>query len=319
MSTITSLSVLSVVILSGHLMAEMNKKSIEGKKVIPDPATCTLESLEGSGLGDVKFSILSEADFQAVNGSEWVQLRGQAYSALSYGSYVKANGTVEDYTSDGNIYHSTSSLPDARGRFLRMENAGTSVNPDLSLKMGQTQEDMFASHDHGMGGAQVPVVDGNPATWHNSAASHGARNFQGQGGNETRAKNVTVNIFVKIRRRCVDSSIQDQIDNNAAAYDAIQCASATFPTGCTDLSEADNAAKSTKAACFKTIIDEWEGGATYGAVTKSVSQSCLSQSVSHAKKILFDLGANRSGDENTWFDYLVQQYPYYYVVNTAVQ
>lgn len=315
-STIMGAGFVTALVLSGNSMAKVQSAENAQKNLVPDPGTCELESLQGSGIGDVKFSVLSESDFQAVNGAEWVQLRGQSFASLSYGTYTAEK--ISNYMTNGSVYYSTGNIPDARGRFLRMENRGTTVNPQAGLKLGQPQEDEFKLHDHGMGGLSIPRFGGPATSWHPSAAAHTATTFQANGGSETRAKNVTVNIFVKIRRRCVDTSIQNQIDANAAAYDAIQCASESYPNGCMGMEEDEPAEKTAKAACFRTIVDEYETGATYGAVVKSLSLSCISQTVSHAKKLLLEIGADQTQAESDWYNYLVQQYPYYYVINTGV-
>jgi hypothetical protein len=136
---------------------------------------------ESSALGDIKVSLLDRNNFIALNGQCWELMNGASISR----SALKA-------------YYNSSNLPDARGRFLRMFNNGTNVNPDNN-KIGQLQEDEFKAHDHKYTGfATGPLSIEVGHFYGNMYADPISKPTSTTGGKETRAKNVTVNYFVKI-------------------------------------------------------------------------------------------------------------------------
>lgn len=291
----------------------------------PDPATCTLESLEQAGIGDVKYSILTEADFQKVNGTEWVLLKGQTMAEINYAPYDKLNGTIEtvvDVAGQPNVYHADYvNLPDARGIFLRGENGGTTRNPDTLIKMGEYQADSYEAHTHGALGTWLL---GNAPGNRYAATTGGFGNddpgnaiVQPAGGNETRSKNVTVNIFVKIRRGCINQALEDKfvafqakIDEAEAAVQALKCGpidTATYPNGCFEMPETNEAEKHSKVTCLETGLVEWEGDNNL----KFWSHNCVIQTVATSKRILIDLADSKTPDEETYFNRIVFKYPYY--------
>jgi hypothetical protein len=91
-------------------------------------------------------------------------------------------------------------VPDMGGRTLRGKNNGNGVNPDGELSLGAIQGDQFGSHTHvvqGYGAGSAAAFIRNDL-----GGNANLRNLQpptaASGGNETRMKNVTVNIFIKI-------------------------------------------------------------------------------------------------------------------------
>ena len=146
-----------------------------------------LKKLTKSGsscsIGDVRHSMLTLAQFQQENGSTWV---------LCDGSDITGSQLA---TLTGNA-----TLPDARGQFLRGKNNGRSdgqENPDGDVAIGAAQLDELKSHTHAMrfydsgtGGGPSGVKNDGPFADHGYMSS--------AGGNETRPKNITVNIFIKI-------------------------------------------------------------------------------------------------------------------------
>lgn len=133
-------------------------------------------------IGQYLESDLTLVQHQTLYGAGWVLADG--VTSCSGSTY----GTITGRTV----------VPDARGLFLRGKNNGRSdgnENPDGELALGAYQADQFSSHVHGITGvgvgAQLPgsYLDGTTTTNQNSYAA---------GGNETRAKNITVNIFIKI-------------------------------------------------------------------------------------------------------------------------
>jgi hypothetical protein len=136
-------------------------------------------------IGTVVHSVLTLAQYQSLAGSGWVLAEGQSIV--------------------GSALHSLTGMtnaPDARGKSLRGKNNGASginYNPDGDLALGSYQADAFASHSHQhvlygqttTGGSYgIPPQGSNPTAQYGTTSS--------VGGNETRMKNITTNIFIKI-------------------------------------------------------------------------------------------------------------------------
>ena len=159
-----------------------------------------LPEKDEGGLGEIRYSILTPQQFQAMNGKGWV---------LMDGSTIKGSDLEKEFGWD--------TLPDARGVFLRAKDHGryqgkSKGNPDGDLKLGQYQGDQLASHSHGIRlkcgpinpaatcaqppGSQYNYVNGNGIYPHHSQSN----TIAPTGGKETRPKNITVNVYVKINR-----------------------------------------------------------------------------------------------------------------------
>lgn len=144
-------------------------------------------------IGTVVQSMLSEAEYQAFAGDGWVLMDGRDVSGSDYA-----------------VLKGVSTIPDARGRFLRGKNNGRSGgtgNPDGDATLGDSQDDALASHNHNMsfnltihrftratgtgsGSANTYEDTGSGTALTSSAASTGS--------NETRPRNITVNTFIRI-------------------------------------------------------------------------------------------------------------------------
>ena len=136
-------------------------------------------------IGDVKTSMLSEAQFQALRDSSWILMDGRSVVGSGY----------ETITGNTNI-------PDARGLVLRGKNNGRSdgkENPDGDVALGTFQDHEIVSHSHQKILAPQPAGAGN-GTPQSSAGSETLRptSNNATGGNETRMRNTTVNFFIKI-------------------------------------------------------------------------------------------------------------------------
>ena len=154
-------------------------------------------------VGDVIHSMLTEEQFIAENGAGWVLADGRDVTGSKYAT-VTGNTTV----------------PDMRGQFLRGKDHGRHLidgrgNPD-DLNLGVSTEDKFEDHKHdtvdnsfGKEAALYATAQGqNPPGPNNSNMLTGTGSSGGVyirtslansgGGNETRPKNTTVNIFIKI-------------------------------------------------------------------------------------------------------------------------
>jgi len=152
-------------------------------------------------IGDVKQSILTEAQFQAVHDTTWVLMDGRSITGSALASEF-----------------GVTTLPDARGVFLRSKNNGRSdgnQNPAGERTVGFLEGDQMQGHKHamdksGMGYGAGPAdpswgrADVNsPANgWVYNVGNPNADGTNGtpRTGNETRPKNITVNTFIKINR-----------------------------------------------------------------------------------------------------------------------
>jgi hypothetical protein len=158
----------------------------------------------GSSIGDIRQSLLTESQFQALNGAGWVLLDGRSISG-------SALATLTGITT----------LPDGRGVVLRGKNNGRSTstgNPDGDLALGFAQTDQNLAHGHeitsdahtGGGNENLPAAfnQGYPTNGlgpRSFVASVGPRNIPygrllaaSVGGNEARMRNITVNTFIRI-------------------------------------------------------------------------------------------------------------------------
>jgi hypothetical protein len=159
-------------------------------------------------VGDVKQSMLTEAQFQEIHGATWTLMDGKSVTGSKY-SEITGNNT----------------LPDARGQFLRGKNNGRSdgdENPDGDLSIGAFQDDATAAngletnvtgqHDHdpmkiGAGNGTLNVYTQGISSTPNSVANRNYNWLKDEGDHshiisstdpETRPKNITINYFIKI-------------------------------------------------------------------------------------------------------------------------
>lgn len=135
-------------------------------------------------------SMLTEAQFQTLNGTSWVLMDGRSVAGSAYATVT-----------------GSSTIPDARGMVLRGKNNGRSdgnQNPDGDSTLGAYQGDQIASHNHNItvwGGGVANFPSNSRIEWApntNVGSSTGTDSIAATGGNETRMKNITVNHFIKI-------------------------------------------------------------------------------------------------------------------------
>jgi hypothetical protein len=152
-------------------------------------------------VGDVKQSVLTEAQFQSLHGTSWVLMDGRSVAG-----------------SDLDTEFGVSTLPDARGVFLRSKNNGRSdgnQNPAGERAVGFLESDQMQGHKHGMDKAGMGYGAGpgdgswgradtnSPANaWVYNVGNPSTDTINGtpRTGAETRPKNITVNTFIKINR-----------------------------------------------------------------------------------------------------------------------
>jgi hypothetical protein len=168
-------------------------------------ARAIVKSHSSSSIGSVKQSMLDEATFQSIHGTGWVLMDGRDLSVTNPGS------AYETLTGQ-------STLPDARGQFLRGKNNTRSdgnEDPDGERGLGDFQVDKLQGHRHEMwidndlgagslnGGQRLHRADASRT----GAAGTGdyiraltpdGTNGTPRPGIETRPKNIAINIFIKI-------------------------------------------------------------------------------------------------------------------------
>jgi hypothetical protein len=153
-------------------------------------------------VGMIVQSMLTEAQFQALNGTSWVLMDGRSVTGSTYSTVTGSN-----------------TIPDARGMVLRGKNNGRSdgsQNPDGDSSLGAYQGDLFGQHQHtGRGNtfdAGFPLAGGQAGLATDSGLGINANSggvggtrvrpttaaYDPSGGNETRMRNITVNHFIKI-------------------------------------------------------------------------------------------------------------------------
>ncbi|MFZ9595363.1 MAG: hypothetical protein ACO3A2_04730 [Bdellovibrionia bacterium] len=162
-------------------------------------------------VGDIRYSILSEEQFQELHGKDWELLRGQE---------VPFDSALKNFWRD-------SHLPDARGVFLRGSNHGRprkEGNPEGHLPIGQYQSDTFKKHDHGGGnhhhqsfleltasrnsdGRQMNTAAYFPPRHQPIQTNNSGAIIKAEGDAETRPRNITVNVFIKIKETQVPSNL----------------------------------------------------------------------------------------------------------------
>ena len=136
-------------------------------------------------IGSTDYSLLSEAQYQAERDSTWVLFDDRSIVG-----------------SDLEILTGIATLGDARGIFLRAANNGRvdgNENPDGTL-INEFQDDELQSHSHTISGgtATQPIFTGGNTS--NTTGGGGNIGTGSSGGNETRPKSLTMNLFIKINR-----------------------------------------------------------------------------------------------------------------------
>jgi len=150
-------------------------------------------------VGAVIHSMLTEPQFQALNGTSWILADGRSVAGSQYSSVTGVNN-----------------VPDLRGVVLRGKNNGSTRNPDGDLALGTFQDQATAKnglydagHSHTL--VNTPTISfygGSNGNGYNPGAAYNGpnatptiaaanANIQST-NNETRMRNVTVNIFIKI-------------------------------------------------------------------------------------------------------------------------
>jgi len=144
-------------------------------------------------VGTIQQSLLTESQFQSLQGNCWVTMIGQDVTGTDYHSIT-----------------GRTSLPNASGKFLR--NVGGNAT-----SLGNSQDDAFQGHRHGGkyypsgsgGGGGDWLTELNYSNSSNKTTNNavGSPTSDGTNGtprtaNETRPTNISVNFFIKVNHEC---------------------------------------------------------------------------------------------------------------------
>lgn len=141
-------------------------------------------------VGSLVYSMLTEAQFQSQAGAGWVLADGRNVAGSRYQSVTGSD-----------------TLPDPRGIFLRGKNNGRvdgRENPAGELDLGTFQGHAVEAHAHATGVTALQDTDpANTGTIVKDEGSEYAITTETETGEygtstETRPRNVTVNIFIRI-------------------------------------------------------------------------------------------------------------------------
>lgn len=133
-------------------------------------------------VGTIIHSMLTEAQLQAQKGTGWILMDGRSVAGSAYQSIT-----------------GFSTIPDARGSVLRAKNNGRAdgfQNPDGDSALGTFQNDAFKAHVHTSTTTSAGALGYAPGA--NPTMKGGSDLVSSTGDSETRMKNITVNVFIKI-------------------------------------------------------------------------------------------------------------------------
>ena len=160
-------------------------------------------------IGTIQTSLLTENQFQSLQGSCWVKMQGQDVSTSDYGQLKKDSANNQDLVV---------LLPNSSGRFLR--DSGGYAEPlgkvqddairNITGEVKSTSTNEFVLGEENITGSgafeMLPSISQyNPTK---GSATTQSRGFKFDAGNvvpvaeENRPKNLTVNMFIKINHDC---------------------------------------------------------------------------------------------------------------------
>jgi hypothetical protein len=181
---------------------EITRNSSTGELEYSSDGVVSSISLSGSKgyLGEIRSSLLTEPQFQAIAGTNWVLMDGRSVAGSDL-------ATLTGFTN----------IPDGRGEFLRGLDNGRGVDPARAMASAQGDSTAMpnnafgttvdGNHSHTVwryktltGGILAYTAnndDGTEYTYQSGAAGNHAHTITG-GDSETRPRNVAVNYFIKI-------------------------------------------------------------------------------------------------------------------------
>lgn len=153
-----------------------------------------LNKVDTFSIGEIISASLDETQLQTQMGTEWVLCDGRSVVGSRYEAIT-----------------GFSTIPDARGVFLRGKNNGRVdgyENPSGDLPLGTYQLDDIANHTHPVLGYSSNLATPTGGTQAHLGSSTGIPNFNNgssfdvtivaQGSDESRPTNITENYFIKI-------------------------------------------------------------------------------------------------------------------------
>lgn len=130
-------------------------------------------------VGTIIHSMLTTTQFAAEYGDNWVIMDGRSVAGTKYAA-VTGNSTI----------------PDARGTFLRAK--GATYNPDGDLAVGTYTADRLVAHVHNI----TAHTGNNPGQPYIQASGDGVTPVSiptaSTGSSETSPRSTTVNVFIRI-------------------------------------------------------------------------------------------------------------------------
>lgn len=189
------------------------------------------EDFKGSGIGDIKYSLLGEQKFQKVNGDEWVILgkksKREAQLKKAFNEYDSDQKIFEYF--DEKINNSMTALPDARGMFFRVINDG-------SKKLGSYEKGSVQNHIHNLFGSIMAIsgpktnkrfylsnskIPNSTEAWFVDASANNHKtgmpyskvisdNVSGFSTKYSKPENIAVNAYVKVKLKCLSDKDIDQ-------------------------------------------------------------------------------------------------------------
>jgi hypothetical protein len=169
----------------GLVQNELRKLFENLLKIVEEVNKLKLEAGPGGMIGEIRYSLLTQEQFQEIYGPEWILLNGSSIT-----------------TTDLHRNFGWSNVPDARGLFLRAKQNGrfdNLGNPDGDLTLGTYQRDAFESHAHTHATVQLPSSNtGAIAKGTGITITNNDRTTAHTGANETRPRSITVNVFIKV-------------------------------------------------------------------------------------------------------------------------
>lgn len=90
-----------------------------------------INNSQGLAVGSVEWTVLTEAQYQGINGVGFVLADGRSVVGSAY-----------------NIITGQANIPDLRGYYLRMRDYGAGVNPSGDIAVGSVQTGIVKSHTH---------------------------------------------------------------------------------------------------------------------------------------------------------------------------
>jgi hypothetical protein len=149
-------------------------------RLLSGPNSCS------GAVGDIKYSILTPAQFVMENGDCWVPMDGRD---------IIGSKLEDDYGWDN--------VPDMSGLFIRAQEfengADNDPNRTSSNAVGEYQADEFKSHNHQQRYSKVFNREPDDNEWHTpSGGSIGGANTGNRGGAETRPRNRNFYVYIRV-------------------------------------------------------------------------------------------------------------------------